>query len=59
MSEIKQTAKNEWAKGWPIVLASLVGIMLCLSPLPYWALAVIGEELGKEFGWDRQTITAR
>ena len=58
MSEIKQTAKNEWAKGWPIVLASLVGIMLCLSPLPYWALAVIGEELGKEFGWDRPTITA-
>jgi len=58
MSEIKQTGSDEWAKGWPIVLASLVGIMLCLSPLPYWALAVIGEELGKEFGWNRPTITA-
>jgi len=58
MSEITQTGEGEWAKGWPIVLASLVGIMLCLSPLPYWALNVIGEELGKEFGWDRPTITA-
>jgi len=58
MSEIAQTEAGEWAKGWPIVLASLVGIMLCLSPLPYWALNVIGEELAKEFGWDRATITA-
>ncbi|MEP3890228.1 MAG: MFS transporter [Hellea sp.] len=58
MSDKTQTGTGEWANGWPIVLASLVGIMLCLSPLPYWALAVIGEELGKEFGWDRPTITA-
>lgn len=58
MADIKQTKNQEWANGWPIVLASLVGIMLCLSPLPYWALNVIGPELGKEFGWDRPTITA-
>lgn len=58
MSEITQTGQGEWARGWPIVLASLVGIMLCLSPLPYWALNVIGEELAKEFGWSRPTITA-
>jgi len=58
MSEIAQTGSGEWTKGWPIVLASLVGIMLCLSPLPYWALNVIGEELAKEFGWSRPTITA-
>ncbi len=60
MNDISQkgSGEGEWAKGWPIVLASLVGIMLCLSPLPYWALAVIGEELAKEFGWNRPTITA-
>jgi len=52
------SAKDEWARGWPIVLASLVGIALCLSPLPYWALIVIGEELAKEFKWTRQVITA-
>lgn len=65
MNDIKQTGEksassipSEWGNGWPIVLASLIGIMLCLSPLPYWALNVIGEELGKEFGWNRATITA-
>jgi len=64
MSDISQeptaikSAKGEWENGWPIVLASLVGIMLCLSPLPYWALNVIGPELGKEFGWTRPMITA-
>ncbi len=61
MSEKSQTPtvqSSEWSKGWPIVLASLIGIMLCLSPLPYWALAVIGAELAKEFGWDRPTISA-
>ena len=46
-------AAREWADGWPIVLASLVGIALCLSPLPYWALIVIGPELEAEFGWSR------
>lgn len=60
MNDISQngSGQGEWAKGWPIVLASLIGIMLCLSPLPYWALNVIGEELAKEFGWNRPTITA-
>jgi len=60
MTEISQSnhVASEWVKGWPIVLSSLVGIALCLSPLPYWALIVIGPELGKEFGWSRETIQA-
>lgn len=64
MSEITQTdaghanARSEWINGWPIVVSALVGIALCLSPLPYWALIVIGPELAKEFGWTREMITA-
>ncbi|RKQ71972.1 MFS transporter [Litorimonas taeanensis] len=58
MNDLPQTSKNEWATGWPIVLSSLIGIALCLSPLPYWALIIIGSELGKEFGWSREIITA-
>ncbi len=62
MHEVKEgtaeTAAQEWARGWPIVLASLVGIALCLSPLPYWALIIIGPELGAEFGWNRVMISA-
>ena len=53
MAVTEEPGANEWAQGWPIVLASLVGIMLCLSPLPYWALIVIGPELEREFGWSR------
>jgi len=58
MSEITQTGQGEWARGWPIVLASLVGIALCLSPLPYWALIVIGNSLTAEFGWTREQWTS-
>ncbi|MGB6230004.1 MAG: MFS transporter [Litorimonas sp.] len=60
MAEIAVERKpgGEWARGWPIVLASLVGIALCLSPLPYWALIIIGPELAREFGWSREIITA-
>jgi len=58
MSNIAQTGSGEWAKGWPIVLASLVGIALCLSPLPYWALIVIGNSLTAEFGWTREQWTS-
>jgi len=55
---VEETAKQEWARGWPIVLSAFIGIALCLSPLPYWALIVIGPELGKEFGWTREITTA-
>jgi len=46
----------EWKASWPIVLASFVGIALCLSPLPYYAAITIGPEFGKEFGWSRVDI---
>lgn len=63
MTEISQTGndatgKGEWARGWPIVLSALVGIALCLSPLPYWALIVIGNSLTAEFGWSREQWTS-
>lgn len=51
------SALEEWAKNWPIVISALVGIALCLSPLPYWALIVIGPELSKEFGWSRSVTS--
>ena len=57
MTDRTPLEKSEWAKGWPSVLSSLIGIALCLSPLPYWALIIIGSELGKEFGWTREIIS--
>lgn len=58
MSEITQTGSGEWARGWPMVLSALVGIALCLSPVPYWALIVIGNSLTAEFGWTREQWTS-
>ena len=58
MDDIAQSSQGEWANGWPIVLSSLIGVALCLSPLPYWALIVIGPELVSEFGWTRAITSA-
>ena len=55
-AEMSSKALTEWIKNWPIVLASFIGIGLCLSPLPYYAVIILGPEFGKEFGWDRVTI---
>ena len=55
-AEMSSAALAEWIKNWPIVLASFIGIGLCLSPLPYYAVIILGPEFGKEFGWDRVTI---
>lgn len=52
----QSSAAAEWGRNWPIVLASFIGIGLCLSPLPYYAAITIGPEFGRVFGWDRVTI---
>lgn len=42
---------DEFRKGWPIVVAGLLGVGLGLSPLPFYTLGVIAPHLAKEFGW--------
>ena len=42
---------DEFRKGWPIVLAGMLGVGLGLSPLPFYTLGVIAPHLAKEFGW--------
>ena len=42
---------GEFRKGWPIVLSSMLGVGLGLSPLPFYTLGVIAPHLAKEFGW--------
>jgi MFS family permease len=38
-------------RGWQIVLASLLGIGLGLSPMPWYTMGVFAPALSKEFGW--------
>jgi len=56
MTEIIQSASEEWSQGWNIVVSSLVGIALCLSPLPFYTLIVLAPELAKTFGWSQSQV---
>ena len=42
---------GEFREGWPVVLASLLGIGLGLSPMPFYTIGVFAPHLAKEFGW--------
>jgi MFS family permease len=52
----RQGSFEEFRLGWPIVLASMLGIGLGLSPLPYYTIGVIAPHLAKEFGWSMAQI---
>lgn len=42
---------GEFKRGWQVVLASLLGIGLGLSPMPFYTMGVFAPHLAKEFGW--------
>jgi MFS family permease len=47
---------EEFRRGWPIVLASSVGIALGLSPIPFYEISLFAPLLAKEFGWGMGAI---
>ncbi|MEO0574793.1 MAG: MFS transporter [Pseudomonadota bacterium] len=42
---------SEFKFGWPVVVASAVGIGLGMSPLPFYTIGVFAQSLAAEFGW--------
>jgi len=42
----------EFKYGWPVVLASALGIALGMSPLPFYTIGVFAGPFVQEFGWD-------
>jgi len=42
---------GEFRKGWRIVLASMLGVGLGLSPLPFYTIGVLAPRLASAFGW--------
>jgi MFS family permease len=42
---------KEFRYGWPVVLASTLGIALGMSPLPFYTIGVFAGPLKAEFGW--------
>lgn len=49
---------GEFGRGWPIVLASLLGIGCGLAALPFYTMGVFAPHLAKEFGWSVGQIMA-
>jgi predicted MFS family arabinose efflux permease len=47
---------GEFRKGWPVVLASMLGIALGLSPLPFYTIGVFAPHLAHAFGWSQGQI---
>ncbi|MDH3619933.1 MAG: MFS transporter, partial [Gammaproteobacteria bacterium] len=41
----------EFRFGWPVVVASAIGIGLGMSPLPFYTIGVFAGPLVAEFGW--------
>jgi predicted MFS family arabinose efflux permease len=48
----------EFKAGWPVVLSSMLGIGLGLSPLPFYTTGVFAPFLGKAFGWTLSQVMA-
>jgi MFS family permease len=48
----------EFKSGWPVVLSSMLGIGLGLSPLPFYTTGVFAPYLIKAFGWTLSQIMA-
>lgn len=49
---------GEFRTGWPVVLSSMLGIGLGLSPLPFYTTGVMAPYLMKAFGWTIGQIMA-
>lgn len=46
-----QPLSRETPRGWLIVLASMVGVAVGLSPVPFYTIGMFAPELSKAFGW--------
>lgn len=42
---------EEFRTGWPVVVASMLGIGLGLSPLPFYTIGLLAKPLAAAFGW--------
>ncbi|MBK7060567.1 MAG: MFS transporter [Rubrivivax sp.] len=52
VSTHKAAGYSEFRRGWPVVLASMFGIGLGLSPVPFYTIGMLAPELHKAFGWE-------
>ena len=51
------TSRNEFSRGWKVLIASLLGTAFGASPLPFNTIGFFIEPLQQEFGWSRTEIS--
>lgn len=57
MNEQTMTSdRNEFSKGWTVLLAGVLGVMCGASPIPYNVIGFTAEPLQAEFGWTQTQI---
>ncbi|MBA4354528.1 MAG: MFS transporter [Novosphingobium sp.] len=51
------SGRTELARGWRVILASMVGVGVGLTGLPFYSFGVFMKPLSESFGWDRGAIS--
>jgi predicted MFS family arabinose efflux permease len=54
----ERAGRGEFRRGWPVVLSSMLGIGLGLSPVPFYTLGIFAPHLHEAFGWTFAEIFA-
>jgi MFS family permease len=58
MLAMRPSSYAEFKAGWPVVLSSMLGIGLGLSPLPFYTTGILAPYLMKSFGWNITEVMA-
>lgn len=53
----KATFKDS-PKGWPVVLAAMIGVAVGMSPIPFYTIGMLAPQLSEEFGWSFTELMA-
>ena len=51
------SALREFRGGWKVLLAAMIGVSLCVTGLPNYAIGLFTDPLSREFGWSRPAIS--
>src|SRR5271163_1522772 len=50
-------ALSEFRHGWTVLVAAIVGVSLCVTGLPNYAIGLFIDPFSREFGWSRSAIS--
>src|SRR5271169_5133493 len=51
------SAPQEFRRSWKVLLAAMIGVSLCVTGLPNYAIGLFTDPLSREFGWSRSAIS--